>query len=256
VATQWIVTPRSNPHAAMRLICLPPAGGGTASFRGWIDRLRVAEVGIVELPGRGSRLREPVLESLAAAADGVVDALTGSPEMPTALFGHGLGALVAFEAAHRLESRGWPTLALFVSGQRAPSAPTTGHGFSEATAERLLEETRRYSNIIADDGLIDRESLQLLVPGVRADFAMLDRYVYERRAPLRCPIVALGGEADPDVPLGDLAAWRGETSGRFTQRTFSAGHSYLRNEREAVTAVIANQLSVLIGAMARWSAAR
>ena len=254
--TQWIVTPRPNPHAAMRLICLPPAGGGTATFRGWTDRIRVAEVGIVELPGRGGRLREPVLGSVTAAADGLVDSLTRGPATPTALFGHGLGALIAFEAAHRLEMHGWPLLALFVSGRRDPSSPCTGHELSAATAERLLEETRRYSDIVPDDGLIDRESLQLLVPGVRADFAMLDGYRYERRSPLRCPIVALGGDADPEVSRDDLSAWRAETSGRFSHHGFTGGHAFLRNEREAVTAAVANQLSVVIGAMTRWSAAR
>jgi surfactin synthase thioesterase subunit len=85
---------------------------------------------------------------------------------------------------------------------------------------------------------------------------MLDGYHYERRPPLRCPLVALGGNDDPDVSRADLVAWREETSGRFTHHTFSGGHSYIRSEREAVTAVIANQLSVLISAMARWSAAR
>jgi surfactin synthase thioesterase subunit len=256
VDTQWIATPRPNPHAALRLICMPPAGSGTVTFRGWTDRLRLAEVGIVELPGRGSRLREPVLESVAAAADGLVDALTRGATTPTALFGHGLGALIAFEAAHRLEMRGWPMLALFVSGRRAPSLPSSGHQLSDATAERLIEETRRYSDIVPDDDLIDRESLQLLVPGVRADFAMLDGYRYETRSPLRCPIVAIGGDTDPDVSHHDLMAWRGETSGRFTHRTFTGARAYLRNEREAVTAVIANQLSVLASAMARVSAAR
>lgn len=256
MGTEWIVTPRPNRHAAMRLICVPPAGGGTASFRGWTDRLRLAEVGLVELPGRGSRLGEHALESVADAADGLVEALTQGPATPAALFGHDLGAIIAFEAARRLESRQWPVLALFVSGRRAPSLPSTGHGLSQATADRLIEETQRYSDIVPDDGLIDRDSLELLVPGVRADFAMLEGYQYEHRSPLRCPITALGGNADPDVSRADLLAWREETSGRFTHHTFTGGHSYIRTEREAVTAVVANQLSVLIGVMARWSAAR
>ena len=256
MGNQWIVTPRPNPHAAMRLICLPHAGGGAASFRGWPDRLRPAEIGIVELPGRGSRLREPVLESLTDAADALVDALTSSPAIPTALFGDGLGALIAFEAAHRLEARDWPLLALFVSGRPGPSVPAQGQQLSEATAERLIDEIRRYSDIVPDDGLIDRESLQLLVPGVRADFAMLDGYRYEPRSPLRCPVVALAGDADPDVPRAALDAWRRETAGRFSSRTFTGGHAYLRHEREAVTAAIANQLSVLISARERWSVVR
>jgi surfactin synthase thioesterase subunit len=254
VETQWILTPRPNPHAAMRLICVPPAGGGAASFRGWSDRLRIAELGVVELPGRGGRLSEPMLESVAAAADGLAEALTQGPVTPTALVGQGLGALIAFEAARRLEARNWPMLALFVSGRRAPSLPCSCQQRSGLAAERLIEEMRQRTELASPETALDRESLQLLIPAVRADFAMLDGYAYEPGTRLRCPIVAFGNE--PGASGTDMTAWREETSGRFSLRTFTGDASYLQREREAVTAIIANQLSVLVSAMARWSAAR
>src|SRR5829696_7293679 len=70
--TQWTVTPRPNPRAALRLICVPDAGGGIATFRGWSERVPSAEVSVVQLPGRGSRQREPLGESAVVAADRIV----------------------------------------------------------------------------------------------------------------------------------------------------------------------------------------
>ena len=253
---QWVVIPRPNPKAAMRLICIPHAGGGVSSFRGWSERLGIAEVGVVELPGRGSRLREPVVESVTAAADGLVEAMAIGPVGPTALFGHGLGALIAFEAARRLEARGWPMLALFVSGRRAPSLPASGPVLSRLPLEQLVEEAQRRSDVIPLDAALDRDSIRLLIPGVRADFAMLDGYVYQPGAPLRCPIVACGAASDPDFSRNDQPAWRAETSARFSLHVFAGDASYLQREREAVTALIANQLSVMVSALARWSAVR
>ena len=85
---------------------------------------------------------------------------------------------------------------------------------------------------------------------------MLDGYVYQPGAPLRCPIVACGGASDPDVSRNDQVAWRAETSARFSLHVFAGDASYLQREREAVTALIANQLSVMASALARWSAVR
>src|ERR687898_382262 len=118
VGAQWVVTARPNPKAAIRLICIPHAGDGVSTFSGWGGRFGVGEAGIADLPGRGRRLREPVVESVTAAADGLVDGLSrGGSAVPRGLFGHGLGGLIGFEAARRLEARGWQLVALFVSGR-------------------------------------------------------------------------------------------------------------------------------------------
>jgi medium-chain acyl-[acyl-carrier-protein] hydrolase len=256
VGAQWVVTPRPNPKTAIRLICIPPAGGGVSSFRGWCERLGIAEVGLVELPGRGSRLREPVVASVPVAVHGLVDAIVRGRVAPTALFGHGLGATIAFEAARHLQARSWPVLALFVSGRRAPTLPCCGPALSGLPPEQLVEEAQRRSDVIPLDAALDRDSIELLVPGVRADFEMLDGYTYQPGAPLRCPIVACGAVSDPDVSRNDLSAWRAETSARFSLHTLAGDASYLQREREAVTALIANQLSVMASALARWSVVR
>jgi medium-chain acyl-[acyl-carrier-protein] hydrolase len=227
-----------------------------ASFRGWSDRLRLAEVGFAELPGRGSRLREPAVASLAAAVHGLVDAIVRGRVAPTALFGHGLGAVIAFEAARDLQARSWPLLALFVSGRGAPSLPPTGPALSSLPLEQLQKEARRRSDVIALDDALDKDSIELLVPGVRADFEMLDRYVYQPGPPLRCPIVACGAAADPDVPRNDLSGWRAETSARFSVHILAADASYLQREHEALTALVANQLSVMASALVRASLVR
>jgi medium-chain acyl-[acyl-carrier-protein] hydrolase len=233
------------------LICIPHAGGGVASFRGWAERLHAAEVGIVQLPGRGSRLRDPLVQSLGDAATGVADAISGSFPRPTVLFGHSLGALIAFEAARRLRERGWPLLALFVSGRRGPVLADPQPAIAHLPTGDFVRQVRQRYDAVPDAVLADPEMMQLLVPGLRADFAMLENYRYEPGPPLPCPIVACGGSADPHASRLELEAWKSETKSRFGVHTFAGGHFYLHDEREAVTALIANQLSVLIGAMAR-----
>jgi surfactin synthase thioesterase subunit len=251
VLDKLIVTPRPQRGPAVRLIAVPYAGGGVSAFRGWQDRLPVSEVSIVELPGRGGRLREPLLQSLPQAAADVAEAIVRQPGHPTVLFGHGVGALIAFEAARRLRDRGWPLLALFVSGRRGPGLPESLSPIAHLAIEQFLPEVSRRYGTMPGGVLSDPEVMPLTVPALRADLAMLESYRYVPAAPLECPIVACGGMADPLASRAELDAWRLETRGRFSVHTFRGGHFFLEEERDAVTALIANQTSVLVGAMTR-----
>ena len=256
LTTQWTVAPRPNPGAAVRLLCVPDAGGGVDTFRGWSERLSAAEVSVVQLPGRGSRLHEPLVESVAIAADRIVESQASVPPSPTVLFGHGVGALIAFEVARRLEHLHWPILALFVSGRRGPAIPGSAPRLSELPLEEFVAEMLKRDELIPSAAFAEREQLQLLVPALRADFAMMDNYRYQSGVPLRCAIVACGGTADADASRADLEAWKMETRGRFSLHTFSGGRAFLQREQDALTALVANQLSVMLGAMGRWAAAR
>jgi medium-chain acyl-[acyl-carrier-protein] hydrolase len=256
LGTQWIITPLPNPKAAVRFICVPHAGGGVASFRGWSERLTAAEVGIVLLPGRGSRLREPLHQSISEAACAVADAVASGPERPAVFFGHSLGALIAFEAARLLESRSWPLLSVFVSGRRAPALSDPLPPVSSLPDAQFIAEVQRRYDSVPAAVLADADLMQLLLPGLRADFAMVDSYRHEPAAPLRCPLVACGGNTDPYATRQELEAWKSETTGRFSAHTFGGGHLYLQREQEALTALVANQLSVMVGAMSRCAAIR
>lgn len=248
---KWITVPRPPRAPLARLVCVPYAGGGVATFRGWPERLSSMEVGVVQLPGRAGRLHEPLVTCLAEAAAAIASAIHRLPPRPTVLFGHSLGALIAFETARQMEASGTPPLGLFVSGRRGPALPNRFPPIADLPTGEFLDEVRRRYGALPDAVLADPELIRLLVPGLRADLAMLESYRYEPGAPLDCPIVACSGVADPHATHAELEAWRAETRRRFTVRTFTGGHFYLHDERDALTGLIAGQLTVLLGAMAR-----
>lgn len=248
-----MISNRPNRAPAVRLVCIPHAGGGVGTFAGWADRLPASEVDIVQLPGRGTRLREAPLASVTQAADGLADAIGRLPGYPTVLFGHGLGALIAFETARRLYSRAWPLVALFPSGCRAPQLPGRESPRACLPDPEFVEEVRRRSADVPDAVLADGELRRATIAGLRSEFAMFESYRYEDGPPLECPIVACGGRGDDGVTREELEAWKGETRGRASVRLFEGGALYLLQERTALTGLIANQLTVLLGAMSRWT---
>lgn len=243
----WICARRAGPDPKLRLFCLPYAGGGTAVFHAWTDHLpNAVDVCPIALPGRESRIRETAFDRLAPLIEALSAAIHPFLDKPFVLFGHSMGALIAFELARSLRERGDPTPAhLIVSAASAPHHRGSGsrihalpdHEFSERL--RLLRGT-------PEAVLENKELMQLLLPALRADFAVCEEYVYHADSPLDCPITAYGGRDDPEFDVDLLRAWREQTRGAFRLRLFPGGHFYLLTARERLLRVIGDELGVFL----------
>src|SRR5438105_324520 len=118
----WFACVQPRPRADVRLLCLPYAGGGAALFRTWADALPpTIEICPVQLPGRETRFREPAISRWDPLLGQLAEALAPYLDRPFAFFGHSMGALLAFELAHRLRTHyGLRPTHLFASGCAAP----------------------------------------------------------------------------------------------------------------------------------------
>ncbi|MEI9989091.1 MAG: alpha/beta fold hydrolase [Rhizomicrobium sp.] len=215
-------------HGPIALVCLPYAGGGTSIYRSWPKALPGVAVYALGLPGREGRLaEEPFAEIGALVAATAAAILTVGPE-PYALFGHSMGALVAFETARRLRHQDAVAPAhLFVSGFRAPHLPDPKPPLHDLPHARFIDELRRINGDAFDpDG--HSELLELMLPTLRADFRLVQTYAYRAEPPLVSPITAFGGLGDTDVDEQQLLGWRRHTSASFALKLFPGGHFFLQ----------------------------
>jgi medium-chain acyl-[acyl-carrier-protein] hydrolase len=140
--TTWIARPRPNPTARLRLFCVPYAGGGDAVFRTWWQGLPDdVEACGVRRPGRDQRRGEPPFTRLTPLVRALADALGPELARPYALYGHSMGARVAFELARELRRRSQPEPAL-LAGRAAPHCPVRDPLHALAT-DPLLARLRR-----------------------------------------------------------------------------------------------------------------
>ncbi|HOA25295.1 MAG TPA: alpha/beta fold hydrolase [Aggregatilineales bacterium] len=236
------MTPRANGAARLRLFCLPHAGGGASTYHTWAGLLPPdVEVCAVQLPGRETRISEPPMTDLPSLVEALAGALLPCLDRPFALFGHSMGALLGFELARVLEAQGLRAERLFVSAHRAPHLPDRDEPISTLPEPDFLNEIRRL-NGTPPEVLADDELRALVLPVLRADFAMIEAYTYREGEPLSSPITALGGLADGSVTREELEAWGAHTRAGFVVRMFPGDHFYIQSARPLLMQIIAREL--------------
>jgi len=240
----WISFRKPRPQARLRLFCFPYAGGGALIYREWADDMPSdIEVCPVQLPGRERRLREKSFTHIEPMIEALVPALTPYFDMPFAFFGHSMGATVGFELAGRLEKDGLPTPQHMVaSARRGPQLPPEDDKQYYTLPDDEFKERLREIQGTPEQVLENEELMDLMLPLLRADFELIDTYRPTTTPPLSCPITAMGGLGDDEVPREELEAWGEMTRRRFRLRMFPGDHFFLHEERKALVLAVAESL--------------
>ena len=246
--TSWIRRFHPKDDAEAILLCLPYAGGGASVFHGFSAAAHPSlDVRVVQYPGRQDRRAEPPAPHIAALAEGIADALAGrTGGRPIALFGHSMGALVAYETARLLErDRSTEVVHLFVSGRPAPSVPAEDWNLDGWTDDAVIERLAALGGTDAAQ-LSDPDLRRLVLPVIRADYRTLRTH---RATPgtVRCPVTALAGDTDPTTPVDGVGRWKEHTEGEFELEVYPGGHFFLVERQNAVLELIARRLLPDVG---------
>jgi medium-chain acyl-[acyl-carrier-protein] hydrolase len=224
----------------MRLFCFPCAGGNAASFLPWQALVgSQLEIQVAVLPGRGTRLFEEPVDDMDELVAGLAAAITRFTAKRFAFFGHSLGALLAFEVTRALRRQDLPVPdSLWVAGAEGPQTRFVGRHLHELPEAELIDALREY-NGTPTDVLDEREMMELLLPGIRADFALSETYVYRAEAPLDLPIHVLRGDEDPFVEAPRAAGWSRESSRPPHEHVYAGDHFFIRPHQAAIAALLA-----------------
>jgi medium-chain acyl-[acyl-carrier-protein] hydrolase len=217
---------------AFRLFCFPYAGGGASVFRDWPDHFpKSVEVCAIQLPGRETRLNEPVFTRLHPLVQELAQALLPLLDRPFAFFGYSVGALVAFELTRHLRAQYRMRPAhLWAAACPAPQVPDADAPIHTLPERDFRDRLRRFNGTPTD--VLEHEELMAMVgPILRADFALRETYTYVADAPLDCSITAIGGMQDREVGEAALLAWQEQTSRSFRLRMLPGNHFFLHSSQ-------------------------
>lgn len=226
----------------MHLFCIPYAGGNAWSYRA-LERFVSPGIALegLELPGRGRRGQEPLCSSLDELADDVFRQIAARGVTGRyAIYGHSMGALLAFLATHRLLSAGLNLPeALFLSGSSGPTALPV--------RERHLLPPAEFVTMLRELGgcppqvLENTELLEFFEPILRADFKAVETWRPAALPKLNVPFVVMSGDRD-EVTNAEVQAWTAETTATCELRELDGDHFFILQHWETIGTAIQRQL--------------
>ncbi|MFE6848140.1 thioesterase II family protein [Streptomyces sp. NPDC057686] len=224
------------------LLCVPFAGAGPSFFHPWrelsADRWRITSV---ELPGRERKILEEPYRNVTEAAKGSIDDIIADlgEGARVVLFGHSLGAVLAYELVHLLTARGVHVERLVVSGSPGPwtQRERRATGLQDDEFLARVEEFAGFRH----EALDHPEMRELILPVLQADCEMHENYVPGTDEILSVPITSLRGASDGLVTAEEAQQWQAATTSEFSYVEFPGDHMYLVDLGSEVLDVIESE---------------
>lgn len=224
----------------LRIFCFPYAGAGGSVYKNWSYK-EDQHVGVcpIQYPGRENRLFEPPIQEMDLLVSEICAQIRKHLDCPYLLFGHSLGAKVAFRVASAMQKTHGTPAGLIVAGARAPHISET-NPICHLDDDKIIEELRRLGGT-PDEILNNKEIMKLFLPSIRADYTLADCFVCKESRILDCSLMAVTGEYDQEATREEMDKWKGYTKKNFTHRAVRGDHFFIEAHEKELLGMIADE---------------
>lgn len=226
----------------IKLFCIPYAGGSGVIYNEWKKKLGdFIVVNPVELSGRGKRFVEPLYDKLEDAVEDVFNLIKDDLEEPYALYGHSMGSIIAYELCHKIIDNNLPAPEhIFFSGRCAPSIKRKKKPIHNLPDEEFKHEILDLGGT-PKELFENEELLDIFIPIIKADFRVVENYIYEEKNDLDLNITVLYGE-DEEWEAYEIEKWREHTRKNCNIFTTEGGHFFIHSHTDQVMKIVNNTL--------------
>ena len=251
VVNPWLAR-EPSPGARLRLVCFHHAGGAASTFSTWASTLE-PDIAVlpVQLPARERRVHEPCPGDLATLVAALDEALDETLSEPYAMYGHSMGALIAYSLVRRRYEAGrtLPVRLLLGAYPAVHLAPPLEQvlGLDDDRMVRWLCTVGGMSPTVARYPDWTRAAVRLFRDDLR--LCSTARHPADD-IPLPLPIDVLTGADDPLMTSDKANAWARYTTVGCQVHVVPGGHLFVRDAAHALPALLSAILSADLAAVA------
>jgi surfactin synthase thioesterase subunit len=196
----------------------------------------------MEYPGRGTRIREALQTDIRAIVNDLYDQIKDNLEEEYALYGHSMGGRIAYLLARKIIDNGRkPPVHLFVTGCPGPSSVEGRqkklHLLDKA---EFLEEVSKLRGL-PDEILADKALMDFFEPVLRADFTVIESYLYEETEPMDIPITVITG-TEETMKKTQICLWQKESRCEVDFRVMKGHHFFINSHVAEIVHIIVQKL--------------
>lgn len=230
---------KAGTRAEQQWFWFPYAGGGPAVFNPLKPHIpATVDVHAAHLPGREGRFSEEPIADLETIVQALAKAISMVANMQVVIFGHSLGALLGYLVTARLESTGVSVNRLIVSGRHSPGVAAKTAAISHLPDEDFLKAMSGYGGM-SEEILQCPEMLEFMLPLLKADFSLSERYDTKQQHPkVKSEMIVVGALDDHLVDFSQLENWKNFTTGPFRLADVSGGHFYLASQAATLVSMM------------------
>lgn len=235
-----------------KIIAIPFAGGNKYSFNKIAQHI-VKDVDWItlELPGRGSRFGEPLLDKVSDIVNDLYRNIQSHIiKGDYILYGHSMGTLLGYELVKKIIKNGLKLpVCLFFTGRGGPTYNRFIHKKSILPQELFWKEITKIGgmpkDILEQQGLLD-----LYYPILKNDFKAIENYTYSKiDTPFSIPMhIIMGkeeiGEEEEKTSMHNMKSWANETTSTCDFEIMPGNHFFVLEEAKMVAQKIGNAFRV------------
>lgn len=216
------------------------AGGSCYSFQEILPFLLDVEVHQIELPGRGRRMMEDLIQSADAAAIDLYNQVKNLiKDVPFVIYGHSMGATLGLKVVSLLEGDGLYPAKFIASGNPGPGIVREQLKYNLPPEE--FKKALRELGGIQEEFLNTPELYHFFEPILRADFKLIEEKEMEISQPLKTPIHALMGSEEKTV--AHIGNWQNFTSAELKVEVLTGDHFFVNNCLDYLAEIIKEDLN-------------
>ncbi|WP_434339740.1 thioesterase II family protein [Motilimonas cestriensis] len=243
----WFHVPKPKVNPRLRLFCLSYAGGSSTTYLQFADELpNDVELVAVQLPGRGMRLSEASYTNLSQLVVDLSSQMKPLLKVPYVIMGHSFGSRLGYELVQYFRQQQWPLPVHFIaSGSKAPHYKNTDSPIHQLAEAAFIEKLESFGGT-PDEILNNADFMEMLLPMLRADFAMVENHQSDIKPALDCGLSVFGGVNDEGVPQDKLLDWQLHFSGKVNEIMFDGGHFFIESHKSLVIKAVHEKLEALL----------